>query len=149
MFKRKKSVLALAVAAMGAAVVLVLVLRWLSKLPKSHELPDYSGITIDHVIKQRIKAGTGTPIVAGDKVNIHGRPLSGDSPQETDITIGQHQVVEGWEQALVGMQEGEEAILVIPPNLAYGPAGSPDQVPGGAMIQVATTILSIEKSRPK
>ena len=33
---------------------------------------------------------------------------------------GNHQVIEGWQQAMVGQTVGSQVLMVIPPNLGYG-----------------------------
>ena len=45
------------------------------------------------------------------------------------LTLGQGQVIAGWEKGLLGAKKGEERTLSIPHYLAYGPAGKGD-IPG-------------------
>jgi FKBP-type peptidyl-prolyl cis-trans isomerase len=47
---------------------------------------------------------------------------SSDSHGGTPITftIGAGRVIPGWEQGLIGMQEGGRRLLAIPPSLGYG-----------------------------
>ncbi len=42
--------------------------------------------------------------------------------QPFTLTIGQHQVIPGWEQGLIGIKAGGERRLIIPPALGYGSA---------------------------
>lgn len=37
-----------------------------------------------------------------------------------DVTVGEHQVIPGFENALIGMEVGEKKTVVIPPEEAYG-----------------------------
>lgn len=73
--------------------------------------------------------GTGTEAVAGKHVtvNYRGTLLDGsvfDSSYERgtpfDFDLGAGQVIQGWEQGIVGMKVGGKRKLVIPPALAYG-----------------------------
>ena len=65
----------------------------------------------------------------GDTVRVHytGRLEDGtvfDSSANNDplqFTIGQHQMVPGFEEAVVGMEAGEAKSVKIPPGKAYGP----------------------------
>ncbi len=43
-------------------------------------------------------------------------------------------VIPGWQMALTQMKVGERRRVVIPPDLAYGPAGSPPVIPGNATL---------------
>ena len=64
----------------------------------------------------------------GDRVKVHdtGRLDDGtvfDSSMITDpleFTIGEREVIEGLEEALVGMSPGESITVVVPPEKAYG-----------------------------
>lgn len=44
-----------------------------------------------------------------------GKPIS--------FQVGIGRVIKGWDEMLLGMTKGEKRIIVIPPNLAYGPGG--------------------------
>lgn len=40
--------------------------------------------------------------------------------QPLEVTIGENQLIKGFEEALMGMKEGEEKEVIIPPDKAYG-----------------------------
>ncbi|MGD9958843.1 FKBP-type peptidyl-prolyl cis-trans isomerase [Nocardioides sp.] len=56
-------------------------------------------------------------------------------------TIGTGSVIKGWDQGLVGQTVGSRVILVIPPDLAYGPKGQ-GTIPGNATLTFVVDILS-------
>lgn len=47
-----------------------------------------------------------------DSSEKHGQPL--------EVTVGEQQVIKGFESALMGMNEGEEKSVTLPPAEAYG-----------------------------
>jgi peptidylprolyl isomerase len=82
------------------------------------------------LVKQDIKVGSGPAAKAGDAVivNYVGTLKNGtkfDSSKDPgrtpfEVILGQHHVIEGWEQGLVGMKAGGTRKLTIPPSMAYG-----------------------------
>jgi len=48
---------------------------------------------------------------------------SWDRGQPFEFQLGAGMVIPGWDQGVVGMKEGGRRQLIIPPDLAYGPAG--------------------------
>jgi peptidylprolyl isomerase len=55
----------------------------------------------------------------------------------TPATFGLDQVIQGWSDGLVGMQEGGTRLLVIPPDQAYGEISpSPDIAANDTLIFV-------------
>src|SRR5215211_753427 len=53
---------------------------------------------------------------------------SWDSGRPFQFQLGQGMVIPGWDQGVPGMREGGRRMLTIPPDLAYGPAGSPPSI---------------------
>jgi peptidylprolyl isomerase len=49
---------------------------------------------------------------------------SWNSGQPFPVTLGQGQVIKGWDQGLQGLKPGGRRLLVIPPDLGYGASGS-------------------------
>lgn len=82
------------------------------------------------LIKKDIKVGSGPAAKVGDAVEVNyvGTLTNGtkfDSSKDPgrtpfQLTLGQHSVIQGWEDGLLGMKAGGTRKLTIPPSLGYG-----------------------------
>lgn len=83
-----------------------------------------------------VVTGKGRAAQSGSKVNVQYVGVSWSTGQEFDSSwsrgkqpftfkLGAGMVIPGWDQGIVGMRQGGRRLLVIPPNLAYGPQGQP------------------------
>jgi FKBP-type peptidyl-prolyl cis-trans isomerase len=117
-----------------------------SKAPPLPEAPKSLEIK-DEVV------GTGAEAVSGKKVKVHytGTLTNGskfdssrDRGEPFEFTLGQGQVIKGWDQGVAGMKVGGRRTLRIPPDLGYGAAGSPPKIPGGAGLVFDVELLGVE-----
>ena len=65
-------------------------------------------------------------------------------------TIGVGELISGWDEGLIGLCKGAKAILVIPPEMAYGDRGAGGGViPGGATLRFDVEIVSVAAPPPE
>ncbi|HLZ43817.1 MAG TPA: FKBP-type peptidyl-prolyl cis-trans isomerase [Candidatus Sulfotelmatobacter sp.] len=104
-----------------------------------------------------IRLGTGQTAKEGDKVKVHytgwlttGKKFDssvGAAPFE--FTIGAGEVIKGWDEGVSGMKVGGKRQLRIPPELAYGEAGHPPQIPQKATLIFDVRLVSIAPKAAK
>jgi FKBP-type peptidyl-prolyl cis-trans isomerase len=83
-------------------------------------LVNYTGYTLDgKVFDSSVEA----------KAKAAGLQQPGRNYEPIKFPVGQKQVIEGWDEALLLMNEGSKATLVIPSQLAYGERGSGETIP--------------------
>ena len=95
------------------------------------------------------KQGDGAQAEAGQTVSVHytGLLTNGqlfDSSVERgapiEFSLGMGQVIKGWDEGIVKMQVGGQAILIIPPELGYGAGGVGPIPPNATLIFVVELV---------
>lgn len=98
------------------------------------------------------KVGTGAEAVPGRKVKVHytGTLLDGlkfdssrDSGQPFEFTLGEHEVIDGWDEGIKGMRVGGIRQLVIPASMGYGASGSGENIPPNAALKFEVELLEV------
>ncbi|GAB3583542.1 FKBP-type peptidyl-prolyl cis-trans isomerase [Calidifontibacter terrae] len=96
-----------------------------------------------------ITEGDGRAAEAGDTVKAHYVGVAWSTGEEFDASwnrgapldfqVGVGQVIQGWDQGIVGMKPGGRRKLTIPPELGYGARGA-----GGAIGPNETLIFVVD-----
>lgn len=91
-----------------------------------HDGPAPEMLEINDVI-----VGDGKDAKAGDTVEVHYVGVGYESGEEFDSSWGRGEsisfplqgLIKGWQMGIPGMKVGGRRELIVPPHLAYGPAG--------------------------
>ncbi|XP_033163287.1 peptidyl-prolyl cis-trans isomerase FKBP2 [Drosophila mauritiana] len=104
-------------------------------------------------IKKRVENCT-RKAKGGDLVHVHYRGALQDGTEfdssysrgtPFSFTLGARQVIKGWDQGILGMCEGEQRKLTIPPELGYGASGAGGgKIPPNAVLVFDTELVKIE-----
>ena len=61
-----------------------------------------------------------------------------------DFTLGQGQVIQGWDQGIAMLPKGSTAILLIPSSLAYGTRGAGADIPANATLRFDVELVDVK-----
>jgi peptidylprolyl isomerase len=112
------------------------------------------GITGDlkKLVMDDIVIGEGAEVKAGDTVTVNYIGTLEDGSQFDNsyvkgkpftFTVGNGEVIKGWDQGIVGMKKGGQRILVIPSDLAYGNR-EVGPIPANANLVFAVELMDIK-----
>ena len=106
----------------------------------------------DGLFYKIIKKTNGLRPSKGKNVEVHYKGMllnntifdsSYDRNKPIVFQIGVGQVIKGWDIGISLLNEGEEAVLIIPPDLAYGSAGAGGVIPPNSTLIFEVKLLKI------
>jgi FKBP-type peptidyl-prolyl cis-trans isomerase len=118
------------------------------KLAVGAETKTASGLSITLVAEAKNPGAQ-----AGDWVWVHytGKLTSGEQfdssagKKPIRFTLGQGDVIKGWDEGIAGMKIGEKRKLVIPSELAYGEAGRPPAIPPKSTLVFDVELIGVAR----
>jgi peptidylprolyl isomerase len=135
----------------ASAILLALALAPLSALAAG-DVTTPSGLRIIDV-----KPGAGPVPQAGQTVTVNytgwlfvdgkkGKKFDSslDRGEPFSFTLGQGQVIKGWDEGLATMRVGGKRTLIIPPDLGYGASGAGGDIPPGATLIFDIDLLGVK-----
>jgi len=93
---------------------------------------------------QEVTLGDGAEAPANSVVNVHYLGVDYETGEEFDsswsrgesIEFPLNRLIKGWQEGIPGMKVGGRRILICPPEMAYGPAGSGHRLSGRTLVFV-------------
>jgi FKBP-type peptidyl-prolyl cis-trans isomerase FkpA len=103
-----------------------------------------------------IQKGTGDELVNGKTAAVlykgwltngqlfdQSRTDSSGKLQPFSFTLGAHQVISGWEQAMAGMKVGGTRLLIVPPTAGYGSTAT-GSIPPNSVLVFYVQLLAVK-----
>ncbi len=103
-----------------------------------------------------IKEGIGATVKQGSTVQVEYTGWLAKTGKKFDSSydhggtpfslanVGQAQIIQGWNEGLIGMKAGGTRRLYIPPSLGYGAQGSPPVIPANADLIFDVTVVTVQ-----
>lgn len=109
------------------------------------------------VVKETLRPGKGgAKPKMGDRVTMHyvcrlaqtGKIVDSSKikGRAAEFQVGTGRVIQGWDEGVIEMEEGEEAILKVTSDFAYGTSGRPPTIPPNADLDFTCELLAINES---
>jgi peptidylprolyl isomerase len=107
-------------------------------LESKPKVPALEGEPPAELVTEDVVKGQGPKAKPGDTLTMQYVGVSWSTNQEFDASwdrgepfpfqLGAGMVIPGWDEGMVGMRRGGRRLLVIPPEMGYGPQGSPPAI---------------------
>ena len=100
---------------------------------------------------EELVVGKGAEAVRGKTVEVHYTGwLTGGEQFDSSVggapfsfRLGAGEVIEGWDRGVPGMRVGGKRKLTLPPELGYGAAGAPPDIPPQATLVFEVELLAV------
>ncbi|MDG2333726.1 MAG: FKBP-type peptidyl-prolyl cis-trans isomerase [Myxococcota bacterium] len=112
--------------------------------------PENSETLPSGLIISKIVEGDGASPGATDMVEVHyhgtfpdGRVFDSSVERGQPASFPLNRVIKCWTEGLQLMKVGGKALLICPPDIAYGPRGRPPKIPGNSTLHFEVELLAL------
>jgi peptidylprolyl isomerase len=122
--------------------------------PKKPKVTVPKGKPPKKLVVKDLREGTGPVAQAGQTVTVQyvgvnfkgGKQFdaSWDRGEPFSFALGGGQVIPGWDKGVAGMKVGGRRMLVIPPDLGYGPDGQPPVIKPNETLVFVIDLLGVQ-----
>lgn len=101
-----------------------------------------------------VKVGNGAEALPGKTVKVHyiGRLVDGkefdtscqEGREAFEFTLGQGQVIQGWDSGVLGMKVGGQRRLIIPARYAYGANSPSPDIPANSALIFDVELMEVK-----
>ncbi|NNH74319.1 FKBP-type peptidyl-prolyl cis-trans isomerase [Nocardia uniformis] len=112
-------------------------------------IPDDCDPPTELIVKDLV-VGTGPAAAAGQQLTMNYSLVTWSDQQKLDssfdrgetfpLNLGAGEVIQGWDQGLVGVTEGSRRLLIVPPNLGYGASSRGGMKPNETLVFVTDAV---------
>ncbi|WP_067699809.1 FKBP-type peptidyl-prolyl cis-trans isomerase [Nocardia jejuensis] len=112
-------------------------------------IPDDCDPPKELVVKDLV-VGDGPAAAAGQQLTMNYSLITWSDKKKLDssfdrgetfpLTLGGGQVIQGWDQGLVGVTQGSRRLLIVPPNLGYGASSRGGMKPNETLVFVTDAV---------
>lgn len=123
-------------------------------LTKKPKVTVPSGPPPKQLEEKELVEGDGAEAKPGDEVTVQYVGVGYKSKEQFDaswdrnepfsFTLGAGEVIPGWDEGIAGMKVGGRRELTIPPELAYGPSGSPPVIGPNETLIFVVDLLAVK-----
>jgi len=101
--------------------------------------------------------GDGEQLKAGETVTVHYTGLltngtkfdsSLDRGEPIAFQLGAGRVIKGWDEGMIRLRVGDQATLIIPPQLGYGARGAGGAIPPDATLIFIVEVVGVKEAAP-
>ncbi len=118
-------------------------------------MPTAANTTPSGLVYVITQHGSGRQPLSGETVIVHYTGLLGngvkfdsslDRGKAFEFLLGQGRVIKGWDEGIARLHVGDQATLIIPPELGYGARGAGGVIPPNATLIFLVELVGIKET---